>query len=193
MILADGMMSQMMEPVIFPDPINLSEPPSKPWVLNGAKGRPGRIIKSLILNAVAMEEHNWKLARKYEIISREIACEETYMTEDARLVVVAHGTAARIAKGGIKRAREMGLKVGLLRPVTLWPFPDHAIREMSRLTKEFLVFEMNTGQMLEDVKLSLEGRSNVHFYGRPGGIIPTPDEIGRAISRLYYRRHLEED
>ncbi|MEA1971570.1 MAG: 3-methyl-2-oxobutanoate dehydrogenase subunit VorB [Thermodesulfobacteriota bacterium] len=193
MILADGMMSQMMEPVIFPDPVNPTGLPPKPWILDGADGRPGRIIKSLILGTVAMEEHNWKLARKYEIISREIACAETYMTEDARLVVVAYGTAARVAKGAIKRAREMGLKVGLLRPVTLWPFPGSAIREMSRLTREFLVFEMNTGQMLEDVKLSLEGKSNVHFYGRPGGIIPTPDEIGKEISRLYYRRHLEED
>lgn len=192
-ILVDGMMSQMMEPVIFPDPVNLDELPPKPWILDGAKGRPSRIIKSLILNTVSMEEHNWKLARKYSIIASEITCAETYMTEDAKLVVIAYGTAARIAKGGIKRAREMGLKVGLLRPVTLWPFPGHTLREMSRLIKEFLVFEMNTGQMLEDVKLALEGRSNVNFYGRPGGIVSTPDEISRVISSLYYRRHLEED
>ena len=193
MILADGMMTQMMEPVIFPDPMNLTELPPKPWVLNGANGRPSRIIKSLILNTVEMEEHNWKLARKYEIISREIADAETYMTEDAKFVVVAYGTAARIAKGGIKRAREMGLKVGLLRPVTLWPFPERVIREMSRSVKDFLVVEMNTGQMLDDVKLSLEGRSNVHFYGRPGGVVSTPDEIAKVISSLYYRQHLEED
>ncbi len=193
MILADGMMSQMMEPVIFPDPVNLSELPSKPWILDGAKERPSRIIKSLILGTVAMEEHNWKLARKYEAISREIASAETYMTEDARLVIVAYGTAARVAKGGIKRAREMGLKVGLLRPVTLWPFPGNTIREMGRLVKDFLVFEMNTGQMIDDVKLSLGGKSNVHFYGRPGGIISTPDEIAKVISSLYYRQHLEED
>ena len=193
MILADGMMSQMMEPVIFPDPLNPSELPSKPWVLDGADERPSRIIKSLTLNPMAMEEHNWKLTRKYEIISKEIAAVETYMAEDAELVVVAYGTAARVAKGGIKKAREMGLKVGLLRPVTLWPFPGSVIREMSRSVKDFFVFEMNTGQMLDDVKLSLEGKSHVHFHGRPGGIIPTPDEISRAISRLYYRRHLEED
>ncbi len=193
MILADGMMGQMMEPVIFPDPINLDELPPKPWVLDGAQGRPSRIIKSLILDTVEMEEHNWKLARKYKIISGEIPRAETYMTEDARLVVIAYGTAARIARGGIKRAREMGLKVGLLRPVTLWPFPDRAIREMSRLVKDFMVFEMNTGQMIDDVRLSLEGRSNVHFYGRPGGIVSTPDEIGKAISSVYYRQHLKED
>ncbi len=193
MILLDGMMGQMMEPVVLPDPINLAELPPKPWILDGAKGRPSRIIKSLILDTMEMEEHNWKLARKYEIISREIARAETFMTEDAKLIVIAYGTAARIAKGGIKRAREMGLKVGLLRPVTLLPFPERVIREMSRLVKHFLVFEMNTGQMLDDVKLSLEGRSNVHFYGRPGGIVSTPDEIAKVISSLYYRQHLEED
>ncbi|MEA2013857.1 MAG: 3-methyl-2-oxobutanoate dehydrogenase subunit VorB, partial [Thermodesulfobacteriota bacterium] len=193
MILADGMIGQMMEPVVLPDPINLAKLPRKPWILDGANERPGRLIKSLILNTMEMEEHNWKLNRKYDIISREIVAAETYMTEDAGFVVIAYGTAARIAKGGIKRVREMGLKVGLLRPVTLWPFPKRIIREMSRSVKDFLVFEMNTGQMLDDVKLSLEGRSNVHFYGRPGGIVSTPDEIANVISSFYYRQHLEED
>ena len=140
-----------------------------------------------------MEEHNWKLARKYKIISSEIPRAETYMTEDARLVVIAYGTAARIARGGIKRAREMGLKVGLLRPVTLWPFPDHVIRETSRLVKDFMVFEMNTGQMIEDVRLALEGSSNVHFYGRPGGIVSTTDEVEKVISSTYYSCNLKRD
>ena len=192
MILADGMMGQMMEPVVFPDAVNPAELPRKSWILDGARERPSRIIRSLILDTVEMEEHNWKLARKYRMISTEIPRAETYMTEDARLVVIAYGTAARIARGGIRRAREIGLKVGLLRPVTLWPFPDRAIREMSRLVKDFMVFEMNTGQMVEDVRLALEGRSAVHFYGRPGGIISTPDEVGKAISSLYYRQHLKE-
>jgi len=192
MILADGMMGQMMEPVVFSDPVTPEELPPKPWILDGAQERPSRIIKSLILDTVEMEEHNWKLARKYKIISGEIPRAETYMTDDARLVIIAYGTAARIARGGIRRAREMGLKVGLLRPITLWPFPDRAIREMGRLVKDFMVFEMNTGQMIDDVRLSLEGRSKVHFYGRPGGIISTPDELGKAISSLYYREHLRE-
>ncbi len=193
MILADGMMGQMMEPVVFPDPVALDELPARPWVLDGACQRSSRIIRSLILDTVEMEEHNWKLARKYKIISSEIPRAETYMTEDARLVVIAYGTAARIARGGIKRAREMGLKVGLLRPVTLWPFPDHVIRETSRLVRDFMVFEMNTGQMIEDVRLALEGRSNVHFYGRPGGIVSTPDEVEKVISSTYYRCNLKRD
>ncbi len=192
-ILGDGMMGQMMEPVEFPEPIDPRSLPPKPWILDGAKGRPSRIIKSLLLDTSVEEDHNWKLTRKYERITREIARADTYMTTDARLVVTAYGTAARIAKGAIKRARELGLKVGLFRPVTLWPFPKRALVEMSRQVKDFLVFEMSTGQMLEDVKLSLEGRSNVHFYGRPGGIISTPDEIAKVINTLYHRQHLNED
>jgi 2-oxoglutarate ferredoxin oxidoreductase subunit alpha len=193
MILGDGMMGQMMEPVEFPEPIDLSSLPPKTWILDGAKGRPSRIILSLLLDTSKEEDHNWKLKRKYEAITRQITDAETYLTEDAKMVVIAYGTAARIAKGAIKRVREIGLKVGLLRPVTLWPFPKDLMVEMSRLVKDFLVFEMNTGQMIEDVKLSLEGRGNVHFYGRPGGIISTPDEIAKEINSIYYRRHLEED
>ena len=193
LILVDGMMGQMMEPVIFPDPIDPLDLPPKPWILDGAKGRPSRIIKSLILDTREMEDHNWKLARKYENIAREITTAESYLTEDANMVVIAYGTAARIAKGAIKRVREMGLKVGLFRPITLYPFPNKALLEMSRVVKHFLVFEMSTGQMIEDVKLSLEGRGNVHFYGRPGGIISTPDEISKEISSIYYRQNLEEE
>ena len=192
MILGDGMMGQMLEPVEMPDPIDLSELPSKPWALDGAKGRPSRFIRSLLLDPSMEEELNWKLARKYEIITREIPRAETYMTEDAHLVVMAFGTAARIAKGAVKRVRNIGLKVGLLRPITLWPFPKRVLVEMSRIVKDFLVFEMNTGQMVEDVKLSLEGRSNVHFYGRPGGTISTPDEIAKVITSLYHRQNTEE-
>jgi 2-oxoglutarate ferredoxin oxidoreductase subunit alpha len=185
-------MSQMMEPVIFPDPIDPASLPPKPWVLDGAEGRPSRIIRSLILNTSAMEEHNWKLFRKYEVIDREVPEMEQFLTDDAHLAVIAYGTASRIAKGAIKRVREMGLKVGLLRPKTLWPFPKRKLLEMSRTISDFLVFEMSTGQMLEDVKLSLEGRGRIHFYGRPGGIISTPDEIAKVINNVYFKRWLEK-
>lgn len=193
MILGDGMMGQMMEPVEFPESLDLKEIPSKPWKLDGAKDRPSRVILSLLLDPAMEEEHNWKLARKYEAIEREITSADTYLTEDAHMVIIAYGTAARIAKGAVRRVRELGLKVGLMRPITLWPYPKKSLIEMSRSVKDFLVFEMSTGQMLEDVKLSLEGRSRVHFYGRPGGIIPTPDEIAKVINSLYHRQHLEED
>jgi len=192
-ILGDGMMGQMMEPVEFPDPIDPASLPPKSWVLDGAEGRPSRIIKSLILDTSAMEEHNWKLFRKYEVIDREIPEMEQFLTDDAHLAVIAYGTASRIAKGAIKRVREMGLKVGLLRPKTLWPFPKRILLQMSRTISDFLVFEMSTGQMVEDVKLSLEGRGRIHFYGRPGGIISTPDEIAKVINNIYFKEGLETE
>ena len=190
-ILGDGMMGQMMEPVEFPEPIDPASLPPKPWTLDGARERPSRIIKSLILDPPTMEEHNWKLYRKHEMIENEIPEVERFLTDDARLVLLAYGTASRVAKGAIKRVRELGLKVGLLRPKTLWPFPAKFLVEMSRRVSDFLVFEMSTGQMLEDVKLSLEGRRRVHFYGRPGGVISTPDEIAKIINNIYFREELE--
>jgi 2-oxoglutarate ferredoxin oxidoreductase subunit alpha len=181
----------MMEPVEFPDYLDLNELPQKSWILDGAKGRPSRIIRSLLLDTTVEEDHNWKLDRKYDMIDREIPRAERYMTDDARMVVIAYGTAARIAKGAIKRVREVGLKVGLFRPITLWPFPKRDLVDMSRIIRDLLVFEMSTGQMVEDVKLSLEGRANVHFYGRPGGIISTPDEVAKVINSLYHRQQLD--
>ena len=193
MILGDGMMGQMMEPVVFPEFIDPAELPPKPWILDGADGRPSRIIKSLLLDTTLEEDHNWKLLRKYEHIIREIPRAETYLTSNADMVVIAYGTASRIAKGAIKRVREMDLKAGLFRPITLWPFPEKVLNRLGSFVRDFLVFEMSTGQMVEDVRLALEGRSNVHFYGRPGGVISTPDEIAKVIHRLHYRRQLKGD
>ena len=193
MILGDGMIGQMMEPVVFPEPLDLKKLPPKPWILDGAKGRPSRIIRSLLLDVSVEEDQNWKLVRKYEQITREIPAAERYLTDDARLVVVAYGTAARIAKGAIKRMRDIGLKVGLLRPITLWPFPNRILVEMSRWVRHFLVYEMSTGQMVEDVRLGLEGRSQVHFYGRPGGVVSTPEELSKVINTLYHRQNLQEE
>ena len=106
------------------------------------------------------------------------------------MIVVAFGIAARIAKGAIKRIRDEGLKVGLIRPISLWPFPYKAIKEFTKKVRHFFVFEMNMGQMVEDVKLALEGSGEVHFYGRPGGVIPTPLEISRVISSYYFQKRL---
>jgi 2-oxoglutarate ferredoxin oxidoreductase subunit alpha len=193
MLLADGMLGQMMEPVELPEPINLNDLPPKNWVLDGARNRPSRIIKSLFLDPVLEEELNWKLARKYQAISDKIPAAETYQVEDARLVLIAYGTAARIAKGAIKKAREQGLKIGLCRPLTLWPFPKQILSDLEQAGKEFLVFEMSTGQMLEDVQLSLRKRDQIHFYGRPGGVVSTPDEITKVAGTLYYQRRLDKE
>jgi 2-oxoglutarate ferredoxin oxidoreductase subunit alpha len=184
-ILQDGMMGQMMEPVMFPDPIDPRDLPPKPWKLDGADGRPSRFIRSLLLDPEVEEALNWKLYDKYKKITEEIQDAETYLTSDADLVVIAYGTSARIAKGAVNRAREKGLKAGLFRPVTLWPFPSRPLRELNQNVDHFLVFEMSTGQMVEDVRLSLEGKGAVHFYGRPGGIISTPYEIAEKIEEIF--------
>jgi len=189
-LLGDGMLGQMMEPVEFkhkaPD-----VPPIREDALRGANGGPSRVIKTFTSKPSELEEINWSLFRRYQLIKRDETTCETFMVEDAQLVVVAFGIAARIAKGAIKNARAEGLKVGMLRPTTLWPFPSEKVQELAKSTRHFLVFEMNMGQMLEDVQLALGGTGEVQFYGRPGGVIPTPSEVLRVISRLYYQKGLK--
>ncbi len=182
MILGDGMMGQMMEPVIFPDPIDVSTLPVKDWALRGAQGRPSRIIRSLWLDPPKEEELNWRLVRKYEAITAELADQEIYMCDDADIVIVAYGTAARVAKGAVHRVRSNGIKAGLYRPKTLWPFPGEALSSLSKNVDHIVVFEMSTGQMVEDVRLSVEGKCPVTFYGRPGGVVSTPEEISGVLS-----------
>ena len=189
-ILGDGMLGQMKEPIEFKHEAP-EELPVRSDALRGAKGRPSRIIKTFTSKPTELEEINWSLHRRYQLIKKkEVTC-ETFIVEDAEIIVVAFGIAARIAKGAIKTARSDGLKVGMLRPTTLWPFPSTELAELANRTKNFLVFEMNMGQMLEDVQLSLEGKADITFYGRPGGVIPTPSEVFRVLSRLYYQKGLK--
>jgi 2-oxoglutarate ferredoxin oxidoreductase subunit alpha len=183
-ILGDGMLGQMMEPVDF-DGLKRPQDYRKDYILTGAKDRPARSIYSLIFDPKLQEEHNWKLHRKFRLIEQREVRYETYLTDDAEMVVVAYGMGARIAKGAIKRLRQEGLKVGMLRPITLWPFPAKVVQEMGVAVSEFFVFEMSAGQMVEDVRLALEGKANVHFYGRPGGVIPMPVELYRIVARHY--------
>ncbi len=145
------------------------------------------MVRSLLFDTKLEEEHNWKLFRKFQRMEQNEVRFETFMLDDAEMVVVAYGTSARIAKGAIKRLRQENLKVGLIRPITVWPFPTKIIQETANLVKDFFVFEMSTGQLIEDVKLSLGGKGRIHFYGRPGGVIPTPIELYRVISRHYYQ------
>jgi 2-oxoglutarate ferredoxin oxidoreductase subunit alpha len=190
-LLGDGLMGQMMEPVTFPEPVDPANLPKKDWVLDGVKGRDSRLIASLRLDPAQMEQFNWKLARKYQAICEHESECETYLLDDAVLAVVAFGTAARIAKGAVNRVRKTGLKAGLFRPITLWPFPAKQLRSLTRTIKHLLVFEMNFGQMVEDVKISVGEQATVHFHGRPGGIISTPVEIADAITKLIYRHQLD--
>jgi len=188
-ILGDGMLGQMMEPVEFKHEAP-AVPPVRANGLRGAKGRPSRFIRSFTSNPSELEELNWSLYRRYQQLQQEETACEKFMTDDAQLVITAFGIAARIAKGAITNARAMGMKVGMFRPVTLWPFPSEKLKELSKSTKYFLDFEMNMGQMIDDVKLSLEGKGDVTFYGRPGGVIPTSSEVLRVITRLYYQKGL---
>jgi 2-oxoglutarate/2-oxoacid ferredoxin oxidoreductase subunit alpha len=186
MILADGMMGQMMEPVIFkkPKPRQYSEK----FMLRGAGTGKSKFIRGLLLDPIDSEEHNWKLARKYEVITKNETLHEEHRVDDADIVIVAYGTAARIAKGAIKRLRDHGMKVGLFRPITLWPFPELKLRALSAKVKNYLVFEMSTGQMLEDVRLALQGYANIEFHGRPGGAVPTPAELANVVAKIYDKK-----
>jgi 2-oxoglutarate ferredoxin oxidoreductase subunit alpha len=185
MMLSDGMMGQMKEPVVFPEPIK--KLPEKEWALKGRGEGPSRYMASLILDAMEMERHNWKLVRKFnEIEKNEIRYEE-YMVDDADIIVIAYGTTARIAKGAIKRVRKDGVRAGMIRPITLWPFPKKILNDLADRVRQFVVFEMSTGQMLEDVQIALAGKADITFHGRPGGVVPTPIEFSRIIYREYQK------
>lgn len=181
MIMGDGMMGQMKEPVVFPE--HIKELPEKDWALKGRGDDASRYMASLILDTTEMERHNWKLDRKYKEIERNETRYEAYMIDDADVVVIAYGTTARIAKAAIKRVRKDGIRAGLIRPITLWPFPKDILVDLASKNKKFIVFEMSTGQMLEDVQLAIQGKADIKFYGRPGGVIPTPVEFARYIYR----------
>lgn len=183
MILGDGLLGQMMEPVH----INMDLVPlkvEKPWALTGCEGRKPNIIRSLLLPDGALEEHNKKLQKKFAGIRETEIRFQGLHTKESEITLVAYGSVARIAKAGMELARSKGLKVGLIRPITLWPFPDKALEEACAKTKKFLVLEMSAGQMVEDVKLAVNGRAEVAFYGRMGGGIPDEEEILRQIESL---------
>jgi 2-oxoglutarate/2-oxoacid ferredoxin oxidoreductase subunit alpha len=180
LILADGRLGQMMEPITF-DTVPAPSPPPKPWALTGAKGRPEQSIKSLFLNENVLEALNIKLGEKYaEIEKNEVRYEETQM-DDAEICIVAYGTSARVSRDVLKAARSEGLKVGMIRPISLWPYPYAPIRAAAERVRFFLVPEMSLGQMIEDVRLAVEGRKPVYHTGRVGGNVSTAKEILDAL------------
>jgi 2-oxoglutarate ferredoxin oxidoreductase subunit alpha len=182
MLLGDGLMGQVMEPVVFPDFIDLGDLPKKDWALNGCKGRAPRAVFSMLLGQKGeLYHHNLHLQEKYDQIAAQEIRWETHKTEDAETIVVAYGTAARIAERAIDKLRAEELAVGLFRPITLWPFPTAALRKLASNRRKVAVFELSLGQMVEDVILSVGERAEIYFYGLPGGIIPTPDEVGEFL------------
>ena len=182
-VLSDGRLGQMMEPLTLYDKDPPPVPP-KPWALTGARGRKPNKIRSLFLEEGLLEELNIELQAKYRDITAKEIRYETRDTEDADMAVIAYGSSARIALGAMAAAREGGMKVGLLRPIGLWPFPSAPIAELAERVKGILVVEMSSGQMLEDVRLAVEGRTPIHFTGRMGGGVPTERAILEALKEL---------
>ena len=186
MILADGMLGQMMEPVVMPEPRD--EQVEKPWATTGHKHkRPHNVVNSLYLTADELENLNVERYERYAQIERDEQRAETFLTEDADIVVVAFGASARVARSAVVEARAKGVKAGLIRPLTLGPFPVDALEAAVPTAKAFLTVEMNMGQMVDDVRLAVNGRRPVEFFGRTGGVIPTPVEVLAQIEDLNER------
>lgn len=183
MILADGMLGQMMEPVLMPEPRD--ERIEKPWATTGHKHRRAHnVVNSLYLTADELERLNVERYERYAAIERDEQRAETFLVDDADVVVVAFGASARVARSAVVEARARGVKAGLIRPITLWPFPVDALEAAVPTARAFLSVEMNMGQMVDDVRLVVAGRRPVGFFGRTGGVIPTPVEVLDRIEDL---------
>ncbi len=183
MILGDAVLGQMMEPFLT-TPYVKPDLPQKTWALGGCKDREPNVVKSLFMGEGELEQMNYKLAEKYSKMKECEMRSHEVMTDDARLIVVAFGISARIAYSAVRRLREEGQKVGLLRPVSLYPFPEKRISNLAGGSTRFLTVELNMGQMVEDVRLAVNGKSEVLFYGRPGGSMITPEDLYERISGM---------
>lgn len=186
LILADGMLGQMMEPVSFPDFVDEKTlPDHSDWALSGTNmERDAHRVTSFNIDPYGLEEMNQRYQARYKEIIKNEKMYEEYMLEDADVVIVAYGTIGRIAKSVAKMAREKGVKAGVFRPITLWPFPYEELAKYNEQVKMFYTVEMSAGQMIEDVKLSVNGKKPVEFYGRMGGVVPTPGEIFAKLMEL---------
>jgi 2-oxoglutarate ferredoxin oxidoreductase subunit alpha len=185
LILADGALGQMMEKVEFREYNPADHIPAKPWATTGKpKDRARNYLTSLHMQPEKMEEINLHLQAKYRTITEHEIRYELVSADDAEYLIVAYGLAARVAHRAVQLARTEGIRVGLLRPITLWPYPAPVLRSLAPQLRGVLVVEMNSGQMVEDVRLAIEGRTPVHFYGRMGGVLPSPDEVVRALQAI---------
>jgi 2-oxoglutarate/2-oxoacid ferredoxin oxidoreductase subunit alpha len=183
MILADGVLGQAMEPVI---PVyRTPERVADGWQLTGADGRAPRVVKSLHLHPEALDDHNRELQAKFARIAEHEVRWATEEIDDAEIAIVAYGTAARVARTAVERARAQGLRLGLFRPISLWPFPSRELAAIAPRLRAILVVELSAGQMVEDVRLAVEGRTPVLFHGRTGGIVPTPGDVLRAARQAW--------
>lgn len=179
MILGDGVIGQLLEP-FYPTSYIRPDIPEKDWVLDGCKGREPRVIRSLYMEEGGLEMINSLLQRKYQRMKDREVKSESYYIEDADIILVAFGTSARIAFSSVRHLRRRGLKVGLFRPITLFPFPERELSMLAEANRLFITVEMNAGQMVEDVRLAVNGKSKVLFYGKPGGFF-TPEDLCEKI------------
>ena len=180
MILADGTMGQMMEPVSLD--FKVEAPVEKPWAATGTKmQRKHNVINSLYLKPDQLEKTNFERFERYAVIKENEVMYEEYLTEDAEICVVAFGIASRVAKNAINEARKQGIKVGLIRPITLWPFPEKVLNKLADKVKSFISVELSMGQMIEDIRLAVNGKAPVTLCNRSGGMIPTPEQVLEAI------------
>lgn len=183
MILADGLVGQMMESAEIKEPA--TTPPEKPWAVNGHHfKREHNIINSLILDPQKLDELNFERYKKYDVIKQNEQRSESYLMEDADIAIIAFGASARISQEAVNIAREIGIRVGLIKPITLWPYPVDVIKDAARTVRHFISVEMNMGQMVDDVRLAVNGKRPVSFYGRTGGVIPTPKEVFEQIKLI---------
>jgi 2-oxoglutarate ferredoxin oxidoreductase subunit alpha len=183
MILSDGLLGQMMEPVVLPEAKDPTD--NKEWAAKGHQGkRTHNVVNSLYIDPKELEDLNVARFEKYKKIMETEQRAEEYLVDDADIVIVAFGASSRIAHSAVDMARKQGIKAGLIRPITLWPFPEKTIRKHVDHAKVFLSVEMNMGQMVEDVKLHVENKKPVYFFGRTGGIVPTPKEVLAQIVKL---------
>lgn len=183
MILADGLLGQMMEPVVLPDPVDPADLPAKDWATTGANGRDPNIILSFDLDPQGLRRMNLDLQAKYRRISDHETRYEEIETQDADIVIAAYGTIARICHSVVRMARKEGIRLGLFRPITVWPFPYEPLRAIADRAHTMLTVEMSAGQMWEDVRLAVAERAETPFYGQMGGIVPTPREILNEVKR----------
>jgi len=185
MVIADALIGQMMEPVEFKTYKPQKELKPKDWATTGAKGRKPNVINSLYLDPEVLEKHNQKLKKKYEEMEKNEKRWATYEVEkEIDILVVAFGTVARVCLTGIQMLKRKGIKAALFRPITLYPFPYEELKEVAKKVKGIIVFELSTGQMVEDVKLSVLGQKPIKFYGRQGGILITPEEVEEEVSKF---------
>jgi pyruvate/2-oxoacid:ferredoxin oxidoreductase alpha subunit len=182
-IMADGITGQMMEVVEIPE-ATASTCDHSDWCVDGTAKTHKNLVSSIVLEPTELEAHNLKLDAKYKQIMANEPLWEEYKTEDADLVVVAYGVVSRIVYSAVDTAREKGMKVGLLRPITLWPFPTAAVAKLTDTAKKFLAVELSTGQMVEDVQLAVNGKAPVHFYGRCGGMVPGGVELVEEFAKV---------